>query len=57
MIFLVEELFYRYLKNFSLCLLHQTYLLKFFVEKTQLFILLKEPIYHRCKTQKLWPLS
>ena len=32
---------------------HQTYLLKFFGQKSHLFVLLKKPIYHRCKTQKL----
>ena len=37
-------------KNFLLCLLHRIYPLKILVLKIHLFVLLKEPIYHRCKT-------
>ena len=36
---LVQGVFYQYLKNFSLHLFHQTYLLKFLVQKTCLFVL------------------
>ena len=40
-------------KKFSLHLFPQTYLLKILVQKTRLLVLLKKPIYHNCKTQKL----
>ena len=40
--------------SMSIYVPHQTYPLKFLVQKTRLLILLKEPIYHHCKTRILW---
>ena len=44
-------------KKILLCLLHQVYLLKILVQKIHLFVLLREPMYHRCKARNMWLLS
>ena len=38
-----------------MCVLQKIYLLMFLVQETCKFVLLKEPIYHCCKTGKLAP--